>query len=196
MRLLVSIALAGLAGLLLVSCAPSAEAPASGPAAAPEHAGMWKDVHDAVAVLAPTEGSSVRGVVRFHGNDDGTVAIEGTFEGLVPGQQHAIHIHEFGDCTDLHGKSAGGHYNPENRPHGLPPAAERHAGDLGNLQADDAGRATLALTVGNVSIAGVKNPVIGRAVIVHAKPDDGGQPTGNAGGRAACGTIGLARPSE
>ena len=195
MRILATIALAGLAGLLLASYAPAAEAPASGAAAPPEHAGMWQNVRDAVAVLAPTEGSSVRGVVRFHQDDDGTVTIEGTFEGLVPGRQHAIHIHEFGDCTDLHGKSAGGHYNPENRPHGLPPAAERHAGDLGNLQADDQGTATLALTVDNISIAGLENPIIGRAVIVHAKPDDGGQPTGNAGGRAACGTIGLARPA-
>ncbi|MEW6160540.1 MAG: superoxide dismutase family protein [Verrucomicrobiota bacterium] len=44
----------------------------------------------------------------------------------------------------------------------------------------------------NISIAGTKNPIIGRSVIVHAKPDDGGQPVGNAGARIACGVIGIA----
>ena len=181
---------------LMLVALPSCNQPPSEPgppAAEPEHAAMWRNVHDAVAVLAPTEGSTVHGVVRFHENDDETVTITASFDGLEPGQQHAIHIHEFGDCTDLHGKSAGGHYNPEGRPHGLPSSPERHAGDLGNLQADDTGHAELELTVDNLSIAGVRNPILGRAVIVHMKPDDGGQPTGNAGGRAACGAIGIAK---
>ncbi|GAB4223128.1 MAG: hypothetical protein Kow0062_22540 [Acidobacteriota bacterium] len=181
-----------LAILALASCAPQGPESAA-PAAEPEHAAAWRAVHDAVAVLAPTEGSTVRGVVRFHENDDGTVTVRGTFDGLNPGQQHAIHVHEFGDCTDLQGRSAGGHFNPEGKPHGLPPAAERHAGDLGNLQADDAGHAEFELTVDNISVAGLRNPILGRAVIVHMKPDDGGQPTGNAGGRAACGAIGIAK---
>jgi Cu-Zn family superoxide dismutase len=92
--------------------------------------------------------------------------------------------------------SAGGHYNPENHQHGLPETEMRHAGDLGNLEADSEGKATLERTVSNISIAGMKNPIIGRGVIVHAKVDDGGQPVGNAGGRIGCGVIGVANPGK
>ena len=69
--------------------------------------------------------------------------------------------------------SAGGHYNPESHPHGLPESDTRHAGDLGNLQADNDGKVHYEITVSNISVAGTKNPIIGRGVIVHAKPDDG-----------------------
>ena len=61
---------------------------------------------------------------------------------------------------------------------------------------DDQGKAHYELTVSNVSIAGTKNPIIGRGVIVHAKIDDGSQPVGNAGGRIACGVIGFANPGK
>ena len=93
--------------------------------------------------------------------------------------------------------SAGGHYNPEKHPHALPDTTEkRHAGDLGNLQADSNGKVHHEITVKNVTIAGTKNPIIGRGVIVHAKVDDGGQPVGNAGPRIACGVIGVANPAD
>jgi Cu-Zn family superoxide dismutase len=85
--------------------------------------------------------------------------------------------------------SAGGHYNPEGKPHGLPTTEERHAGDLGNLTADASGHAHYEITVDNISLSTGRNPVLGKAVIVHAKPDDGGQPTGNAGARLGCGVI-------
>ena len=54
--------------------------------------------------------------------------------------------------------------------------------------------ATLKITVDNISIAGEKNPIIGRAIVIHAKVDDGGQPTGNAGARQGFGVIGIAKP--
>jgi Cu-Zn family superoxide dismutase len=149
----------------------------------------------ALAVLNPTEGSKCRGVVRFTEEGQG-VKVVADIQGLTPGQKHAIHIHQFGDCSAPDGMSAGGHYNPEGHSHGLPDNPMRHAGDLGNLQADDQGKAHHELTVKNISIAGVKNPILGRAVIVHAKPDDGGQPVGNAGGRIACGAIGVANTGE
>jgi Cu-Zn family superoxide dismutase len=117
-------------------------------------------------------------------------------EGLSPGQKHAIHVHQFGDCSAPDAMSAGGHYNPEGHQHGLPETEKRHAGDLGNLAADSEGKAHYEITVDNISIAGVKNPVIGRAVIVHAKTDDGGQPVGNAGARIACGVIGIANTEK
>ncbi|NNF43019.1 MAG: superoxide dismutase family protein, partial [Phycisphaerales bacterium] len=69
----------------------------------------------------------------------------------------------------------------------------RHAGDFGNLVADATGRAHKVITVENITIAGTRNPIVGRGVIVHAKMDDGGQPTGNAGARIAQGVIGIAK---
>ena len=98
-----------------------------------------------------------------------------------------------GDDTVNDGASAGGHYNPEGHEHALPEKAMRHAGDLGNLTADAMGKARLELTVDNISVAGPKNPILGRGVIIHEKVDDGGQPTGNAGGRIACGVIGVVK---
>jgi superoxide dismutase, Cu-Zn family len=152
-------------------------------------------IKQAIAVLHPTQGSKAQGTVRF--TQEGTsVKVVGHVEGLNPGQKHAIHIHEFGDCSTADASSAGSHYNPEKHEHGLPDRAQRHAGDLGNLEADGSGKAKLELTVNNITIAGNKNPILGRAVIVHAKPDDGGQPVGNAGGRIACGVIGAANTGE
>jgi Cu-Zn family superoxide dismutase len=147
----------------------------------------------AVASLSPTAGQHCRGVVRFSQEGD-TVKVVADLEGLTPGQKHAFHIHQFGDCSAPDGMSAGSHYNPEGHQHGLPEAENRHAGDLGNVQADDQGKAHYEITLNNVTIAGHKNPIAGRAVIVHAKPDDGSQPVGNAGGRIACGVIGVAKP--
>jgi superoxide dismutase, Cu-Zn family len=156
------------------------------------HGAAWAAVKQAVAVIQPTAGNQCKGTVRFT-QMDGQVKVVADLSGLTPNQKHAIHIHQFGDISAPDGTSAGGHYNPEGFPHGLPPAPMRHAGDLGNLQADAAGNAHDELTVDNISIAGMKNPIIGRAIVVHAKPDDGGQPTGNAGGRIGDGVIGIAK---
>ena len=147
----------------------------------------------AVAVLHPTKGSQTTGVIHFQSVSDGKVRVTATVERLAPNSVHAIHIHEFGDCTAPDAASAGGHYNPAGHPHALPDKKERHAGDLGNLQADAQGKASLDLTVDNITINGSKNPIVGRGVIVHEKQDDGSQPVGNAGARIACGVIGLAK---
>jgi superoxide dismutase, Cu-Zn family len=149
----------------------------------------------AIAVLSPASGSNCKGVVRFT-QDGEKVKVVADLEGLTAGQQHAIHVHEFGDCSAPDATSAGSHYNPENHPHGLVANPERHAGDLGNLQADANGKAHYEVTITNASIAGAKNPILGRAVIVHAKVDDGGQPVGNAGARIACGVIGVMKAPE
>jgi Cu-Zn family superoxide dismutase len=189
-----------LAVVTAVGSAPAfADAPAAGRAhAAQDHAGHAHATEaapvSAVAVLGAASGSKVQGTARFTTKGD-AVEVVVDIEGLTPNQQHAIHVHEFGDCTAPDAASAGSHYNPEGHPHALPAADTRHAGDLGNLQADAQGKAHYEITVRNCSIAGV-NPILGRAVIVHAKPDDGGQPVGNAGGRIACGVIGIAKPPE
>ncbi len=155
----------------------------------PSGAAHANSVTRAIADMSPTNGNTARGVVLFIA-EEGGVRIVAEIEGLDPGQQHAIHIHETGDCSSGDGKSAGGHYNPEGHDHALPDHSERHAGDLGNLTADENGVTRYELWVDNVTINGKHNPILGRGVIIHAKADDGGQPTGNAGARISCGVIG------
>ncbi|MDA8140888.1 MAG: superoxide dismutase family protein [Desulfobacteraceae bacterium] len=142
----------------------------------------------AVAVLHPTAGSQVSGTVRFAKNMDG-VGIAADLSGLSPGE-HGFHIHQWGDCTASDGSSAGGHYNPFNKPHGGPMDKERHLGDLGNIVAQANGKAHYERTDKVISLEG-PDSIIGRSVIVHAGQDDlKTQPAGNAGARVACGVIG------
>ena len=144
---------------------------------------------EAVAVLNPTEGNDVRGQVTFTATGGG-VRVVAEIEGLGAGT-HGFHVHEFGDCSAPDASSAGGHFNPQNAPHGAPdaPAAERHAGDLGNIEADADGTARYDRTDAVLSLSG-PNSVIGKAVVVHAQRDDlTSQPTGDAGDRLACGVI-------
>jgi Cu-Zn family superoxide dismutase len=154
------------------------------------------DATELVAVLAPTEGNPTAGVVTFKPVEKGKVEIEAKLTGLPPNSTHAIHIHQYGDLTSKDGKSAGDHYNPMHHPHALPDKENRHAGDFGNLETDENGNATFKLTVDNISLAGRMNPIIGRGIVVHAKPDDGSQPTGNAGDRMAVGVIGVRNPKD
>lgn len=148
-------------------------------------------VSKAVAVLHPTEGNEVSGVVIFTKEENG-VRVVANIENLTPGK-HGFHIHEFGDCSALDGTSAGGHFNPEGKQHGAPTAAERHVGDLGNIEADESGKAHLDWLDSHLSLTGT-NSIIGHAVIVHAQEDDlTSQPTGAAGARVACGVIGIAK---
>jgi len=157
--------------------------------AAGHHKMNDQNMQMATATIEPTKGNSAKGSVMFHQMGD-KVRVTADITGLTPNQKHAIHIHEGTECGD-DGMKAGGHYNPEGHQHGLPTASDamRHAGDFGNMQADASGKAHLDLTVDNISISGSKNPIMGHAVIVHAKDDDGSQPTGNAGGRIGCGII-------
>jgi Cu-Zn family superoxide dismutase len=145
----------------------------------------------AIAVLHSASGSQVAGTVTFTKVGD-TVQVVADITGLTPGK-HGFHIHEFGDCSAADASSAGGHFNPMKKPHGAPDAAERHAGDLGNLEADSTGKAHLELKDTMLKLSG-ENCIMGRGVIVHEKVDDWSQPTGNAGGRLACGVIGVAKP--
>jgi Cu-Zn family superoxide dismutase len=148
-------------------------------------------VTKAVAVLSPLGSSGVTGTVTFT-KADGGVRVQAQLKGLKPGD-HGFHIHEFGDCSAADGASAGGHFNPSAEPHGAPTDAQRHTGDLGNIEASAAGVADLEYTDSRATLDGA-NSVLGRGVIVHEKGDDlKTQPTGNAGARVACGVIGVAK---
>lgn len=147
----------------------------------------------AVSQLKPTQGNKTSGSVSFVQNGD-RILIDARIDGLTPGL-HGFHVHEKGDCSAPDAMSAGGHYNPSGKPHGGPDHADRHAGDFGNLDADANGNAVLKLTIPASQISLAKeapNSVVGKALIVHADPDDyKTQPTGNSGKRLACGIIAL-----
>ncbi|MFG0284708.1 MAG: superoxide dismutase family protein [Phycisphaerales bacterium JB039] len=146
-----------------------------------------------IAVVTPTEGSSVRGVVRF-AETDGGVRVTARIEGLTPNSKHGFHVHEWGDASAADGTSAGGHFNPGGHDHDLPPGAPRHAGDLGNLEADGEGMADYQYLAENITLLRGANAILGRSVIIHIQEDDGSQPTGNAGARIGIGIIGVAQP--
>ncbi|MCC7407690.1 MAG: superoxide dismutase family protein [Phycisphaeraceae bacterium] len=156
---------------------------------------LCMSVTHAVAVLTPTAGSTVTGAVNFY-QTGCSVKVVADLQGLPPNSTHGFHVHEFGDVSSPDGAAAGGHYNPKDHPHALPDSEHRHAGDLGNITSDDQGNAHLELTADNLTLAGPKAPILGRALIVHADPDDGSQPTGNAGARIAQGVIAVAKPVE
>jgi Cu-Zn family superoxide dismutase len=145
----------------------------------------------AIAVLHSASGSQVAGTVTFTKTGD-TVQVVADITGLTPGK-HGFHIHEFGDCSAADASSAGGHFNPMHKPHGAPDSPERHEGDMGNLEADSTGKAHLELKDSMLKFSGADS-ILGHAVIVHEKVDDWSQPVGNAGGRLACGVIGVTKP--
>jgi Cu-Zn family superoxide dismutase len=143
----------------------------------------------AVAVIHGFK-SHIEGVVHFMATDDG-VMIRGEITGLTPGK-HGFHIHEFGDVSSDNPKCHGGHFNPEKKKHGGPNSEERHVGDLGNITADDSGKAVINMTDKQVALSG-SHSIIGRAVIIHGGVDDEkSDPAGNAGPRIAGGVVGIA----
>lgn len=140
----------------------------------------------ASARLQSKSGSMVTGSIRFTQVGD-RVRITGDIAGHNRGKR-AIHIHEKGDCSSADAMSAGGHFNPAKAKHGMRGAG--HAGDLGNLTFDEYG-ASINIMASGISVSSsAANGIIGRAVIIHAQEDDlKTDPTGNAGGRVACGVI-------
>ncbi|MCC7483715.1 MAG: superoxide dismutase family protein [Burkholderiales bacterium] len=142
----------------------------------------------ATAQLKPTKGNKAFGEATFEQVGD-KVRVVVFVQGLRPGQEHGLHIHEGADCSgDAMG--AKGHFNPHGKPHGRPDGPDRHAGDLPALKANKAGRANVQIDVGGITLDSGPASIIGRGLIVHADPDDyRTQPTGNAGGRIACGVI-------
>ena len=149
----------------------------------------------AIATLAGTKGhEGVKGTIQFVEEPGHGVLVNAHVEGLTPGD-HGFHIHEKGDCSAPDATSAGGHFNPSGHKHGAPDGAEHHEGDLGNLTAGDDGVADKIITLTDISLTdGAANDVIGKGFILHDKADDfTTQPTGNAGGRVACGVVVLAK---
>ena len=166
-------------GLAACTTAPVAQAPA--PAV---------EMHDGVANLASASGSLVSGKLQVMSMGGG-VHIAGDVGGLAPGSAHGFHVHETGDCSAADASSAGGHFNPTASPHGRMDHGAHHAGDIDNIVADANGVAHVNMHVPGLTLGGgAASDIAGRAIIVHADPDDyASQPSGNAGKRLACGII-------
>lgn len=143
----------------------------------------------AVAIITG-QSDKVKGVVRFSANLENKHStgciVDGVVDGLSPGL-HGLHIHECGDISNGC-ESLGGHFNPGNTNHGGPDndIDQRHAGDLGNIDADSNGRAKFRFIDRVIQVS----DIIGRSVVVSEKEDDfgkgGNEPSlidGNSGGR-------------
>ncbi len=141
------------------------------------------------ADLKPTANNITSGWVQFAQRGD-RVLVTAEVRGLKPSSEHGFHVHDKGDCSSPDAMSAGGHFNPGNKPHAHHSKDERHAGDMPNLKADDKGIARYSFETNLLSIKGVANAVVGRSVVVHRDPDDyTSQPAGNSGPRLACGVV-------
>jgi superoxide dismutase, Cu-Zn family len=156
--------------------------------AAPASRGPSSASAGAYAELQPVPGREARGTVEFVPTPTG-VRVHARLTGLAPGA-HGIHVHEVGNCTDP-GETAGGHFSPQDNPHGSPLAspARRHAGDLGNIVANETGDAQLMMEVAGLEVEGARG-VVGLSVVLHGGEDDfETQPDGDAGDPIACGVI-------
>ena len=193
----------GLALILavLVACGPQKDQPidqSTTPADTAEEADApapQADMRDdatgnpATAQLMGREGSGISGEVIFTELEDGKVRVSARVIGIDGEGKHGFHIHETGDCSAPDFTSAGGHFNPQDMPHGAPTDGERHVGDLGNVEVQADGSVLEEMELDMLSLSG-PNSILGKAVILHAQADDlVTQPTGDAGGRIACGVI-------
>lgn len=150
----------------------------------------------ATAALADASGRAV-GTARMWQEEGGLVHVDLNVVAM-PSGSHGIHFHSVGRCDDSPMPaftSAGDHYNPLGRAHGLENTAGPHAGDAPNLSVATGGQGRLSFTTGRVTLTGGPVSLMdadGSAVVVHAAADDqASQPAGNSGSRIACGVVRL-----
>ena len=145
----------------------------------------------ATAELKNAKGEAV-GVARLW-EDEGGVRFYADVRN-IPAGKHGLHLHAVGKCDPPEFTTAGGHFNPEGKKHGLANPDGPHAGDLPNLDVAANGTGQLHYHVRRVTLGAGPASLLdadGTAVVIHANPDDNTtDPTGNSGGRIACGIIG------
>ncbi len=144
----------------------------------------------AKADLADAQGKSL-GRAELTQTPEG-VRIALTVSGLAPAQ-HAFHVHNVGKCEGPDFKSAGAHFNPYSKKHGLKNPDGPHAGDMENIDVGPDGTGKAEVVNKQVTLGDGPNSLFhqgGTAIVIHASPDDGvSDPAGNAGARIACGVI-------
>lgn len=137
--------------------------------------------------IYPKSGNNTQGTVKFTQSKK-VVTMDMNVYKLTPGI-HAVHVHEFGDCSSTDAKSAGGHWNPSKDEHGKWDSAHFHMGDIGNLVADKNGTARLIFKTDKwcLGCSDESKNIVGKAIVIHSGKDDfHTQPTGDAGGRVGC----------
>ena len=147
-------------------------------------------IFEAISNINPANNSTVNGSVHFT-ELNGIVELNASINGLTPGN-HAIHIHEFGNCSSFDAKSAGGHWNPKHTSHGEWGNDHFHLGDIGNIIADSNGFGEFSLKTNLwcLNCNDSSKNIIGKSIIIHASADDfTSQPSGSAGKRIGCGVI-------
>jgi len=155
---------------------------------APEEVSEPQD-QTATATLTTADGAVV-GTVSFSDTEAG-VQVSADFHDVEGDGQHGFHLHQTGDCTPPDFTSAGDHFNPESVDHGCPPTTPRHAGDFGNVEITG-GSGMFDLTTDLLTVAPGERSVVGKAILLHAMEDDcSTQPSGDSGGRWACGVVEL-----
>jgi superoxide dismutase, Cu-Zn family len=150
-----------------------------------------RDIAEATAEIKDAKRRMV-GTAVFKDTEDG-VAVTVDVSGLSPGM-HGTHIHETGKCDPPDFKSAGEHFNPTKKKHGLKNPEGPHLGDMPNLEVGPDGTGRLEAVLDNVTLTGdAPNSLFhpgGTAIVIHDEPDDQvTDPAGESGDRIACGVI-------
>jgi Cu-Zn family superoxide dismutase len=172
--------------IVMVSAAALVAACAGGRGARPAASGGGGET--ATATLSNAGGERV-GEVQLRQAPGGVIA-RVTLDG-VPAGEHAFHVHEVGRCEPPF-ETAGGHYAPRGRAHGIENPDGKHAGDLPNLQVPATRMLDVTFFLEAVSLRG-EDPLLdadGSAFVVHERADDyRTDPAGDAGARIACGVV-------